>query len=204
VTAGAWALPILALLLAPSGLRGQEVLPMAATLRDQVTAQGLLTWSASEPVTWPNFQGPEQVVTIEAAQILSGVTYLIQCRDSVMAFAVLATFDPRISWVRSDILRDSVASRRSLQHERTHFNLTEVMARRVRQGFAALTGACPGHEDRAAALFQESVTELQRLHTQYDDETLHGMKAGAQREWDQRMMAALDSLAAYAAPFGRE
>lgn len=182
-------------------LGAQDIPPIADTLRDQVSRQGLLVWSSTDPVDWSDFRGPERVVTMEAAQILSGVTYLVQCLDTVLTYSVLATFDPSISWVRSDILTDSVAGRRSLQHERTHFNITEVAARRVRRALAAVAGACPGHEDRAAEVFQQIVTaEGLRVHERYDEETRHGMRPVVQRTWDQRTVSQLDSLAAFSNP----
>jgi glutathione peroxidase len=64
---------LLASLLGHLDLRAQDLPSLASTLRDQVVAQGLLVWSATELVSWPDFRGPERVVTDEAAQIMSGM-----------------------------------------------------------------------------------------------------------------------------------
>jgi hypothetical protein len=198
------ALLALLLPLAAGAIQAQSPSSLSGRLRKQVTEQGLLVWSAENPPSWKEFRGRAKRKGTTAAQTSSGVTYLIQCRQSRFGFAVLATFSPGESWVRPDIPGNSVASRQSLRHERTHFDLTELFARRLRK---ALTGAeriCPGREDEVQRVFDRLTEDSRHEQERYDHETAHGMARDAQARWDGKVRASLDSLARYGNPIGRE
>ena len=200
-------MPAIAALLCPlvaETVHGQSPTRLSGTLRKQVAEEGLLVWSRKEPPSWKDFRGPARRGTTTAAQTSSGVTYLIQCRSSHLGFAVLATFSPRESWVRPDIPGNSAASRQSLRHERTHFDITELFARRLRRALAAAERICPGREDNVRKMFDGLADDSRHEQERYDRETAHGMSRDAQARWERLVRARLDSLARYADPIGRE
>jgi hypothetical protein len=173
---------------------------LATSLKSQVTVEGGIPWSANRPPAWPDFRGRPRTGTSTAAQTSSSVTYLLQCHDRQLDFAVLAVFAPEESWVRPDILNSPTGRVRILQHERTHFNITELFARRLRQAFLRARNICPHGLTGARRLFDRLSEASSALQDRYDRETAHGMGAGAQARWDREVAAGLDSLARYAAP----
>jgi hypothetical protein len=184
--------------------RAQSSASLAGTLRSQVADEKLLIWSENERPGWKDFRGPPTLGTSTAAQTSSGVTYLIQCRDRSLRFAVLATFSPKVSWVRPDIPGHAVAGPQSLRHERTHFDLTELFARRLRRELGRLTRVCPGRESEVRRVFDRLAEESRREQERYDRETAHGMARDAQARWEREVRERLASLARYGAPIGRE
>jgi hypothetical protein len=194
-----------ALLCPGTGMFGvQSQGSLANTLRGQVADEKLLGWSAGAPPSWNEFRGTPTLGTPTAAQTSSGVTYLIQCRGRSLRFAVLATFSPKASWVRPDIPGDSLAGPRSLRHERTHFDLSELFARRLRRAFARLDRACPGREDEVRRVFDRLAEESRAEQERYDRETAHGMAGDVQARWERQVQRSLRSLGGYAEPIGRE
>jgi Bacterial protein of unknown function (DUF922) len=186
-------------LLAASTAPAQTRSDLAVTLDSQVTAEGGIPWSAKHLPGWPDFRGRPRTGTTIAAQTSSSVTYLLQCRGDRLSFAVLAVFSPSESWVRPDIPTSPNGSVATLRHERTHFNITELFARRLRQAFVQARSICPAGRKEARRAFDRLSQASNAAQDRYDRETAHGMAPDAQARWDREVAAALDSLARYTA-----
>jgi hypothetical protein len=189
-----------ALLLTVRGAAAQSAPDLANSLKQQVLAQGLLPWSAHTPLLWSDFRGPPRLGSNTAAQTSSSITYLIQCHDSAAVFAVLATFWTAQSWVRPDVVARSTVGARTMLHERTDFDITEVFARRLRRALATADALCPSRLNEARRLFDQLHAANEELQDRYDRETAHGLAREPQARWDASIRASLDSLAAYAVP----
>lgn len=125
------------------------------------------------------------------------MTYIVECHGERFRYAILATFSPAESWVRPDIPPHRTASPRTLRHEQTHFDLTEVFARRLRRAFSTVQGICPDHPKDARKLFDRLSRESQSKQKQYDQETAHGTALEAQSRWSRAVAASLDSLGGF-------
>lgn len=87
---------------------------------------------------------------------------------------------------------------RVLGHEQTHFNLTEVYARRMRKYFAELYEPCRQSDEQLRASVDRFVREEAAAQQRYDDETQYGLAAARQAAWDRdvsEMLASLDRFA---------
>lgn len=186
-------LTALALLLAPGAAESDE---LHERLARQVKAEGSLVWSTHR-LSWKDFRGKPRLGTSTAAQTSSGVTYLVECHGERFGFAVLATFAPVESWVRPDIPSNRSANTRTLRHEQTHFDITEIFARKLRRAFEDARDFCPDHPRDARKLFDRLSRESQDIQDRYDRETAHGMSFDAQTRWSRSVEAGLDSLAKY-------
>lgn len=182
-----------AVLLAQPAPDSEELLQR---LTKQVKAEGSLIWSTRR-LTWKEFHGKPRMGTSTAAQTSSGVTYIVECHGDEFRYAILATFSPVESWVRPDIPPNRKATVHTLKHEQTHFDITEVFARRLRKAFESATGFCPNHPKDARKVFDRLSRESQDTQSRYDDETAHGMSLDAQTRWSRSVGASLDSLAKY-------
>jgi predicted secreted Zn-dependent protease len=84
-----------------------------------------------------------------------------------------------------------------LRHEQTHFDLTELAARRLRKHLAELRDPCidtatPREIDRVIAEHGQQWEQEQKL---YDRQTGHGTNAARQQFWDRQTREQLDALA---------
>lgn len=184
----------------PCMIQAQSVLELRQEAEAHARAGGNLPWAPDFRLTWSDFRGQPQSSYFTAAQTSSDVTYVIGCNGRETRFVVLATISTTESWVRPDITRDSTASAQTLRHEQTHFDMSEILARELRQTLTSAAGnLCPSHLQTARQIFDSLSGVSKALQARYDEETEHGRQLDQQASWSRWVTARLDSLSAYAA-----
>jgi hypothetical protein len=159
----------------------------------------VLPWSRDRPLTWDDFRGQAPADGAEGARTVYLMSYVSRCRGLDFEFTVVAVMLPLSSWVKARVLTSPNERARVLQHEQTHFDLTEVHARRMRRYFSELYNPCGVPEDRLKASVDRFVKDEADAQQQYDLETGHGLRLDRQRTWDDQVDATLAELAAFAA-----
>jgi hypothetical protein len=94
---------------------------------------------------------------------------------------------------------------RNLAHEQIHFDLVEYLARRLSRELREITveGSAPSEELQRDLLlavqkrYNETLVDLGRLQQQYDGETSHGRRGGAQKKWAEKAASLLASEEPY-------
>lgn len=157
-------------------------------------------WSAARPLTWAEFRGTAPAGGMEGARTVYLLRYESRCHGKTFTFDVKAVFVPDESWVKADVLASPRESVRVLQHEQTHFDLTEVHARRMRKYFAGLYDACGLSDAQVDAAVDRFVKEEAAAQQRYDDETGYGLVPARQRVWTERVAEMLTSLEAFTRP----
>lgn len=170
--------------------------PISATLHDVIEHEQGLPWSADRRLTWADFQAAAPTTGVEGALTAYNLLYGVRCVGVAFHYDVAAVFLPRQSWVKAVVLADSDERARTLKHEQTHFDLTEVYARRLRKYLhdaydPCRSGTTPVREGADRLVARESADQ-----DRYDDETRHGLDAAGQRVWDADVAAWLAELAA--------
>ncbi len=186
-----------------SPMAGQSAVELAGELAREAATAGHIEWTRTNPLTWSDFRGSARHGNGSAAWTTSAVTYRVQCREGAFSYAVLAAFAPMESWVRPDIPGHPVGGARTLRHEQTHFDIAEVLARRLRRAFAAADSLCLHGLAGARQLFTTLDEDNRRTQAEYDRDTAHGQRLEAQAAWERWTAAALDSLAGFPAGPGR-
>ena len=100
----------------------------AASSRPEVTSAVppmSILWSATRRLTWPDFQAPPQMSSEAAAMTAYAITYEANCDGSSLNARIVSAFLPEQSWVKPTLLIRSPQSERALNHEQTHFDLSE-------------------------------------------------------------------------------
>lgn len=178
---------------APAGPTFQQ------TIDSQIARDDAITWAARRPLTWADFRGRPPA---DAGPVAAETAYtLIQgagCRGSTFEFRVVAAFRPNASWVRPAMLRTAADSARALRHEQTHFDLTEVHARRLRRYFSELIAPCRISTNDLEAEAARVGKDEKAAQARYDDETDHGRTAAQQARWDKDVASQLAALSKYA------
>ena len=168
---------------------------LSAPIDREVARRGAVPWS-DRLLTWDDFRAAAPADRGDrGAQTAYTVFHAAQCTGDRFEFRVLAAMIPDQSWVAPPVRKDSALSARTLRHEQTHFDLTEVHARRLRRYFAELYSPCTRGTAELDALAGRFMDEESQAQRRYDNETRYGRDAEPQRAWDAdvaRQLRALD------------
>jgi hypothetical protein len=168
--------------------------PLDVEISSQMTARAALPWAAARPLVWADFRGTAPSGGTEGAQTAYGLFYGLRCSRDVFQFQVTTGFLPGESWVKPSVLASADESRRTLAHEQTHFDLSEVYARRMRRYFADLFRPCDQPLDRWRAVAEKFVDDESSAQDRYDDETRNGLIPERQRTWTADVAEQLRAL----------
>jgi hypothetical protein len=156
-----------------------------------------VTWSMGRPLAWSDFLAEPPQTGQEGALTSYSLRYRTSCRGRKFEFSVDAVFLPGASWVKPTVLADPRLERATLQHEQTHFDLTEAFARQIRRGFATAAEPCGKGADAATAAADRLIAREADVQSEYDRESRHGLDADGQRLWQTRVSAMLAELGSY-------
>ncbi len=168
-----------------------------ATVQQQIAKDGGIPWDRARPIRWADFQGTAPDTGAEGAQTAYSLLYGVSCTGSAFSYDVSAVFLPGRSWVRSLVLADPDEARRTLRHEQTHFDLTEVHARRLRKVLHDVYDPCRAGRADVSSEAERVIAAESDAQRRYDDETRHGLDAAHQRAWDQDVTGWLSELEAF-------
>jgi hypothetical protein len=158
----------------------------------------VLKWDAKTKLSWQDFKGQPNALSSAAAITASGLTFgfsVDEVDKKIVDFtsSVEAHFYPDKSWYKPE-----EADAHILAHEQLHFDITELHARKFRQGISQLK------------ISKTLVRELKALHNAinkdlasyqdtYDAETNFSRDSIKQVEWQQKVTTAIVQLDAYSA-----
>jgi hypothetical protein len=186
------AIPLLAaawLFATAGGVRAQALDPKAAEIE----------WSKDRKLRRADFKGALAVASDVAARSTIVIKASWSCDGDRLSANIRAVFDQNESWwggtVRNgwDPRRGSVSDAQLLQHEQTHFDLAEIVARKIRGHFADLADVCTrrGGTVPLAAIVEEYQHELDAEQARYDRETGFGRDARMQWTWTSKASKAV-------------
>ncbi|GAA4384317.1 DUF922 domain-containing protein [Hymenobacter koreensis] len=154
----------------------------------------LLVWSARRPLTWADFKAKPTSADPLHALTTANIGAQVGCQDYVFSSTVQATFTPSESWVKTP----KTASAALLRHEQTHFDLTEVYARRMRQRLKETKFDCEHLQPAFNNLMKQTIWEWKREQQRYDVESNHGLNLVQQQTWEKKVQTRLTELQAFA------
>lgn len=159
---------------------------------------GGIPWSAERPLSWSDFGGTPQVSSPAGAVTFYVMNYQSECTADVFSFKVWTSFLPRRSWVKSALLMEPYQGSLALQHEQTHFDISEVHARKLRRSLRELEQPCDRPEHEVNAVVERLMALDGEIQRRYDRETAHGSSRREQAQWDADVRAELRALEKYA------
>jgi len=174
--------------------------PLADVVRREVASLGALIWSPSRPLTWSDFRGSAPAVeSDDGARTAYSLFHGVRCTGARFEFRVIVAMLPDQSWVSPAVRADERVSAQTLRHEQTHFNLSEVHARRMRRYFAELYAPCDRSEQELAELANGFIRDEAQAQLRYEQETRNGRLPQAQSGWDGEVTRLLGSLGRWGA-----
>jgi hypothetical protein len=166
-------------------------------IQGDMAARDAITWSAGRRLRWSDFGSSAPKAGDEGALTAYSIFYGVRCVGETFEFRAVAGFLPHESWVRPEVVAERTTSERTLRHEQTHFDLTEVFARRLRQAFSHLYEPCRRADTDLDALASQYLRAERTEQQRYDEETHHGLVAAEQSTWDRKTASDLASLGKY-------
>ena len=138
-------------------------------------------WDESRPLSWADFQGRPEGPRDFVASTNSGISlsYSIGRQNGRYTFDydVHSNFYPKESWYRPES-----ASEYILKHEQTHFDISELHARKLRLALAGLKVTSNVKED-ADAIYREIERDRRAMQQAYDEDSDHSKIKESEMQW---------------------
>ena len=171
---------------------------LAQTIDAQIAREDAIVWTPRRLLTWADFKGqPPGDDSVVAARTNYTIIDGVRCAGGKFEYRVVAAFRTKDSWVRHAVLRTPADSARALRHEQTHFDLSEVHARRLRRYFAELMAPCNISPDDLSSAANRMERDERAAQSLYDGETDNGRNPTQQARWDKEVDSQLAALAKF-------
>jgi hypothetical protein len=140
-----------------------------------------LAWDADEKINWSQFTGLPNTTSGYAATSSTGLSqaYELDGRGYLNkeGTTITAHFYPKFSWYRA---KDTSAY--LLNHERAHFDITEIHARKLRKRISEYAFTANSKEE-IKRLYNQVEKERQAMQGQFDLETNHSRNRTQEEIW---------------------
>lgn len=128
-------------------------------------------------LSWSDFKGkPDSRYVALSMVTISFETNIV---DDKFVFEVYSQFIPTRSFT-------TTTKERILKHEQLHFDITELMVRRL-QGLLKNVSTCK----EANNLYEQTIKEWQQIQVQYDQETNNSINQEQQAKWEAQVQIQL-------------
>lgn len=150
-------------------------------LSPDISEDEKIIWSEDRKLTWADFKGTPSGPIDFVASTNSGVSFSFSYKEQngvgSVDYTILSNFYPDLSWYRP-----SKVSTYILEHEQMHFDISELCARKLRMGLAAIPEN-RNFKQNAEGVYQENEAERRQLQTRYDKESDHSNNKEEEYQW---------------------
>jgi len=168
-----------------------------------LTAQhpAVIEYAAVTTFHWGMFKGKinqrhiREMGENTGAVTVSSISYTaLQISPEEATVHITARFHPEESWTRYPNLKKP---EEALEHEKKHFELTEVYARKLRKLVSNSRYTSTRFKEEINKQFTDLVTQHRAEQVRYDHETNHSIDSHQQAKWNARIDEQLESLGTY-------
>lgn len=162
-----------------------------------VQSEETITWSENEKLYWGNFEGEPDYDSDAVAITASGITYGLSLKtfsnsDKIeYKTKVMAHFYPEQSWYLKERVNDTI-----LYHERLHFDISELHARKFRKRIQEATFTKNIREE-ITKIYNQVNKELREMQEAYDNGSDYSRHYTGQIEWQEFIAKELKKHEAY-------
>ncbi len=154
----------------------------------------IVFWNEDRPIVWKDFKAePKTDYRNRNVSALSstGIIHYRGCQNGVITYKIQAYFDKKDSWVKEEARNTYI-----LDHERLHFDVTELHARKLRKVLAEQNFKC-GEELEFENFIRQYINNWETTQQAYDYSTHHSMDRQQQLIWSRRIAFELSLLEEY-------
>lgn len=141
-----------------------------------------MTWSGSQKLTWEDFQGKPKLNSGYVASTNSGLSfsysYSKRGDDIDYTYKVHSYFYPESSWYLPSKVDDNI-----LNHEQTHFDISELHARILRRKIEN-TVFSDNIKREIEKLYSETEEERVSMQHRFDKESDHSKNKEGELKWE--------------------
>jgi len=155
-----------------------------------------MSWNYDYRLQWTDFKGKPTWQTTTVAVTASGISFSLSTKKSESklinySYMIRAHFYPEKSWCVKERVTPYI-----LNHERLHFDITELFARKFRQRIESTTFTMD-ISAQMDAIHTAINKELETMQNVYDVETNNSQNVQNQKEWETKIILQLNKLAYY-------
>lgn len=140
-----------------------------------------IAWDESRPLTWEDFRGVPNRADDFVASTNSGISFSFSMKETnggmMIQYDVVCNFYPDLSWYRPEKVSQYI-----LNHEQTHFDISELHARKLRRALANLPHN-RAFKEGAEEVYNAIEVERRAMQTKYDSESDHSNIDEAEYAW---------------------
>jgi len=160
----------------------------------------ILIWQNGKKLSWRDFQGQEPTKHFEgaAAETATKINCTYSFKNDTLKYLIYTVFDKTESWTK--IFTDY-----ALAHEQNHFNISEIVTRRLRKYFQeAQISNTKNSKDNFKMNVQKIINSEPALQNEYDKQTKFGLDSSQQYKWNRYVIKTLDSLKSFTQISGKK
>ena len=150
-----------------------------------------IIWTNNRRLTWDDFKSEAAENESLHAMTSTNIAVKAQCYGNLMRYDIKCVFVTKDSWTKNR------SSKKLLEHEQMHFDLTEIHARLLRQKLNETAGLCGTSRIKLDAVVEKYFNEWKKEQDQYDEETNHGLIEDKQKLWAETIQNRLFKLDAF-------
>lgn len=156
-----------------------------------------IKWSEKRDLTWEDFMAEPDLSSSYSANTNSGISYNWSYSTAggevQLEHEVFSNFYPNRSWVKPDLKDDEYL----LEHERLHFDISELHARRLRKALSEYEPARNIRQD-LKQIYNLIDEERRKMQKAFDKETNHSENREAETRWRKFIAAELEKFSEFA------
>lgn len=143
-----------------------------------------LPWTSNSFLTWEHFKGRQELNSRFKANSATGILFSGQIgkKDGKyhLNYEVNSYFYPQLSWVAESAKKEYL-----LQHERLHFDITELHARILRKKLLEVNFDDVNSDPKKVldSLYEIVEKDRRDMQTRYDRETNHSINKDIEAKW---------------------
>ena len=140
-----------------------------------------MQWNENRQLTWNDFRGVPDAGDSYVASTNSGMSFSFSYKvvngNMTMEYEIFCNFYPELSWHKPNLVSPYI-----LQHEQTHFDISELYARKLRKAMEE-TSFSNNPKEEVNEVYQNMENSRQELQTKYDFETDHSNNEPVEIQW---------------------
>ncbi|MAT89078.1 MAG: DUF922 domain-containing protein [Flavobacteriaceae bacterium] len=142
-----------------------------------------MPWSERNTLTWEDFQGTPEAVGNYVASTNSGISFSYSFSrykgELDLEYTVRSNFYPQLSWYLPERVNDYI-----LKHEQTHFDISELFARKLRKRLSE-TVFSEDPKPQIEAIYKQIEKERRAMQEQFDEESDHSKIVEGELQWER-------------------
>jgi len=147
-------------------------------LQHRSFCQDTINWRPGYTLTWNDFKAAPIASSQHWALTHSVISYTYTYSGAILHAQVSCYFDKNLSWKKPQ------ADDALMAHERGHFDIAEIFAKKLQQAFDAYKITNFNTIDKDLKnIFDTIMRQVDAMQQQYDQETQHSINKPQQQAW---------------------